>query len=141
MFLEKKSLICTSKMKLLAIILSNLILFQSLNIDLDSFSKLNVLLEHAQFHQEKYGDSFLEFITDHYGEQENKSANDHKEHKDLPFKKDSKTCSHLISDFSFGILQFELKTKISLNTKPSFFYKETYSSHEKPSVFQPPKQA
>lgn len=128
-------------MKLVAIILSNLILFQSLNINLDSFSKLNVLLEHAQYHQEKYGDSFIEFIADHYGEQELLANNNHKEHKDLPFKKNSQTCTHLIADFSFGITHFELKTKIILDTKPNYFYKETYSFYEKLSVFQPPKYA
>ena len=51
-------------MKFTAILLSNLILFQSLNIDLEFFPKIKVLLEHAQYHQDKYGDTFLEFLSE-----------------------------------------------------------------------------
>lgn len=55
-------------MKFFSIILSSLILVQSLNISLEDISKLNVLLEHAKYHQENYGDSFVEFLSEHYGE-------------------------------------------------------------------------
>lgn len=128
-------------MKFTAILLSNLILLQSLNIGLESFSKVKVLLEHAQYHQDKYGDTFLEFISEHYGEKELLSNNDHKEHKDLPFKKDSHTCNHFISDFNFSNTFFELKTQMVLNVRPNYFYTDSFSFHEKPSVFQPPKLA
>ena len=128
-------------MKITAILLSNLILFQSLNIDLDFFPKIKVLLEHAQYHQDKYGDTFLEFLSEHYGDKELSSNTEHKEHKDLPFKKSSKTCNHLISDFSFNIIVFKLKSKMVINTKPNYFYKDSFSLHEKHSIFQPPKHS
>lgn len=42
--------------KFTSILLTSLLLIQSLNISFEDISKLNVLLEHAKFHQEKYGD-------------------------------------------------------------------------------------
>ncbi|WP_157663320.1 hypothetical protein [Polaribacter sp. SA4-12] len=99
------------------------------------------MLEHAQYHQDKYGDTFLEFLSEHYGEKELSSTTEHKEHKDLPFKKSSQTCNHLISDFNFSNTFFELKTQMVLNVRPNYFYTDSFSFHEKPSVFQPPKLA
>ncbi|TXD46856.1 hypothetical protein [Polaribacter sp. IC073] len=128
-------------MKIIAILLSNLILIQSLNINLESFSKLNVLLEHAQFHQEKYGDNFFEFLYGHYGDKDVLDNSNHKEHKDLPFKKSTQSYNHHISAFSFKINVFELKDDIILNIKPNYFYKESFSFFEKRTIFQPPKYA
>ena len=126
-------------MKIIAILVSNLILIQSLNINLESFAKLNALLEHAQFHQEKYGDNLFEFLYEHYGDEDLLTANNHDEHEDLPFKESSQNFNHLISVFDFKIDVFELKKNIILNLKPTFFYKDSYSFFEKPTVFQPPK--
>ena len=128
-------------MKIIAILLSNLILIQSLSINLESFSKLNVLLEHAQFHQEKYGDSLFEFLYEHYGDKDILTANNHDEHEDLPFKESSQTFNHHISVFDFNIALFELKSNVVLNLKPNYFYKDSYSFFEKPTVFQPPKHS
>lgn len=75
--------------------MTSLILLQSLDIGLEDISKINVLLKHAQFHQEKYGDSFVDFLTEHYGSNEHVS-DQHKEHKDLPFKKDRITPIYLL---------------------------------------------
>lgn len=127
-------------MKFIAILLSHLILIQSLNIDAESFSKINVLLKHAQFHQEKYGDSFADFISEHYWDNENKTPK-HKEHKDLPFKHDTHNCAHHITDFNFSNIVFEVKNSIVLETKTNYSYKESHSLFEKPTVFQPPKYA
>jgi hypothetical protein len=139
--IKKKSLLCTVMFKMFAIILSNLILLQSLNVHLESFSKLNVLLEHAQFHQKTYGDSFFEFLYEHYGDKDLLTTSNHTEHKDLPFKSSSQTCSHLISIFDFNIDVYELKNKVRLQTKPNYFYKDSHSFFEKHAVFQPPKFA
>lgn len=128
-------------MKFIAILLTNLILLQSLNIDLESFSKLNVLLEHAQYHQEKYGDSFFEFLSEHYGNTDLLAKKNHKEHKDLPFKHSSHNCTHHLTDFSFHTPLFQLKSNIVLESKPNYTYKDSHSFFEKPTVFQPPKLA
>ncbi|MEN8857221.1 MAG: hypothetical protein ABF260_04065 [Flavobacteriaceae bacterium] len=126
--------------KFLSILLAHLILFQSLNVNLESFSKLTVLLEHAQFHQEKYGDSIVDFLVEHYGDSEYKTPK-HKEHKDLPFKQDSLNHNHLPSVFTLNTPVFELKKNIAVRVQQNYFYKESYSLFEKPSVFQPPKLA
>lgn len=128
-------------MKLIAILLSNLILLQSLNIGLESFTKVKVLLEHAAYHQEEHGDSFVDFLIEHYGEKDLLAITIHEEHKDLPFKNSSLKFNHLISDFNFSIILFELKDKVVLNTKSNYYYQESYSLFEKVSVFQPPKHA
>lgn len=127
--------------KFTTILLSSLILFQSLNIDLDSFTKVSVLLKHAQFHQEKYGDTFFDFLTEHYGNTDLLAQKNHKEHEDLPFKQNTHNCSHHITDFNFNNIVFEIKNSIVLESKHTYFYKESFSYFEKPSVFQPPKNA
>lgn len=128
-------------MKFYAILLSNMILLQSLNINFETFSKLNVLLEHAQFHQEKYGDSFIEFLYKHYGDQKISENLNHKEHKDLPFKNNSNHFNHLVSILEINVEKFNLKKQKTLLSKSNFFYKESYTNFEKPSIFQPPKFA
>ena len=94
-------------------------------------------MEHASFHQEQYGDSFFEFISEHYGEEFKNHSNEHEEHEDLPFKHDHQTPSI----FMLNSLSFQLKKAINVVVHKNFFYKEPHSLFEKPSVFQPPKQA
>lgn len=127
--------------KLFSIVFSSLILFQSFNIGFDDISKFEILLEHATFHQETYGDSFIEFITEHYGEEFQAVSNEHEEHEDLPFKQDHQTSHHTPTIFMVSALGFEIKNQLFTLTSKHFFYKETYSFLEKPSVFQPPKHA
>lgn len=125
--------------KVFSIVFSFLVLFQSLNIGVEDISKMNVLVEHAAYHQETYGDSFFQFLAEHYGEAIDDHENEHEEHEDLPFKHQHKTCSHVSAAFTFETLSFDLNhlpfTEIPFN----FFYKESISLFEKPSVFQPPK--
>tara|TARA_R110001592_G_scaffold32168_2_gene112788 strand:+ start:921 stop:1307 length:387 start_codon:yes stop_codon:yes gene_type:complete len=128
-------------MKFIGILLTNLILLQSLNIDLESFSKLNVLLEHAQYHQEKYGDSFFEFLSEHYGSNDVLAQKNHKEHQDLPFKQGINHFNHLVSILEINTTKIQLKTPNSSFSKKNFFYKESYSESVKQSIFQPPKYA
>ncbi|SDR66426.1 hypothetical protein SAMN05216503_0160 [Polaribacter sp. KT25b] len=118
-----------------------MILLQSLNIDAESFSKINVLLKHAQFHQEKYGDTFFDFLSEHYFEDQYQANNNHKEHEKLPFKHDSQTCSHLNTHFTLNPIIFEIENDDVLEAISYFIYKESSSSFEKHAVFQPPKSA
>ena len=127
-------------MKLIAILLSNLILLQSLNIGLETFSKINVLIEHAQFHQKTYGDSFIDFLTEHYGFDDG-TIEKHKEHGNLPFKNDCANHNHLPTVFTLNTQVFELKETLPIQVQQKYYYKESYSFIEKPSVFQPPKHA
>lgn len=126
--------------RIIAILLSNLILLQSLNIGLEDFSKIKVLIEHAQYHQEKYGDTFLEFLSEHYGDDENIEKN-HKEHQDLPFKLGSQTCNHLPEIFTLNTQLFKANNTLVLEKEQNFYHKDLYSFFEKTSIFQPPKYA
>ena len=127
--------------KLFAIVFSFLILFQSVNISAEDISKISVLLEHAEYHQETYGDTFFEFLTEHYGDTKIAHGSDHEEHEDLPFKHHHKSCSHNSFAFTFETLKFNLNYEPFIEIPINFFYKESTSLFEKPSVFQPPKLA
>ncbi len=127
--------------KLVAISYSLLILIQSFNFNFEDFSKLSMLFEHAEFHQENYGDSFFDFIAEHYGETKFQHENDHEEHEDLPFKHHHQTCSHNNVSFTLPTLNFTLEYQLFTEIPINFFYKESKSLFEKPSVFQPPKLA
>lgn len=127
--------------KLFAILFSTLILIQSSNISFEDISKLDVLLEHANYHQETYGDSFFEFLAEHYGDDMFQHENDHQEHKELPFKHHH-DCTHLTFDFTPNQrLNCNNNQNNFIQIPFNFFYKETFSLFEKPSVFQPPKLA
>ena len=127
--------------KLFAIIFSTLILIQSSNIGIEDISKLNVLVEHAKYHQETYGDNFLEFLSEHYGETMNQHFSEHQEHEQLPFKH-KQDCSQLNHDFTKTIHIWKYNSnqnfsQVSLN----FCYLDSFSLFEKPTVFQPPRFA
>ena len=127
--------------KLVAVLFSTLILVQSSNISFEDFSKLNVLLEHAEYHKVTYGDSFMDFLTEHYGESVVQHGFDHKEHKNLPFKH-HQDCTHISHDFTTTPQIYLDKNHHHFIQIPSnFFYKEFSSLFEKRSVFQPPKLA
>ncbi len=127
--------------KLVAISYSFLILLQSFNINFEDISKFKVLLEHANYHAETYGDSFVDFISEHYGEAKYQHNNEHKEHKDLPFNDSQHIFSHINTAFTLTTINFRFKPSISIEVPFNFFYSESISLFEKPSVFQPPKLA
>jgi hypothetical protein len=126
--------------KIVAITFSILMLIQSINFSFEDFSKLSVLFEHAEYHQETYGDSFIDFLAEHYGDSNFQHENNHEEHEDLPFKH-HQTCSHTNSSFTLPTLNFTLEYQPFIEIPINFFYKESKSLFEKPSVFQPPKFA
>ncbi len=127
--------------KIIAITYSLLILIQSFNINLEDISKFSALLEHAQFHKANYGDTFFQFLAEHYGDARDDHENDHKEHEDLPFKDSHHICSHINTSFIKVANTFDFKHQEFINIPFNFFYKEGISSFEKLSVFQPPKLA
>lgn len=126
-------------MKTIAIILTNFVLLQSLHVDFKDIDKLNVLLNHAKLHQEKYGDTFVEFVFEHYIDREIPSDKQHQEHQDLPFKQGISHFNHVVPVLELNSHKFELKIPKNLFSKPSFFYEESESNFEKPGIFQPPK--
>ena len=130
--------------KVFSVVISSLILFQSLNIDWREISKLDELLEHVNMHSKKYGDNILVFISKHYGELKRDHHKDHNEekndHEKLPFQHDAQTIS--LSDFTFSNIDIPLKKDDFLTSKKSgFYYNFTYTSLEGSGIFQPPKHA
>ncbi len=125
--------------KLFAILFSTLICIQSFNISLEDLSKLAVLLEHAQFHKDKYDDSFLDFLGAHYGNDYSNESSNHQEHDDLPFKDSHQSCSHLTEPFTFNAFKLNLGFQPQVEIPFDFFYKELNSLFEKSNIFQPPQ--
>ena len=129
---------------LFSIALSSLILFQSININFNDFFQLDELLEHAQFHNEKYGDTFFVFISKHYGDlkNEHKSNNqeDKTDHEQLPFQQQSNIA--FVSDFILVKKDYnKQKVEYSCYSETFFYYQSSKSTFCNKGVFQPPKQA
>ena len=123
--------------RILSIFLSVLVFTQGLNIGVDDFSKLDVLINHFQYHQKQYGEGFFDFLVEHYGLENQDQQPFHKDHENLPFK--HLDCSHISN---FIALQPEvafIKNPEIKFGKPVFFYKELGSLFEKAPIFQPPK--
>jgi hypothetical protein len=126
--------------KLIVITYSFLILVQSVNINIEDLSKLNALLEHAKYHKEIYGDNFITFLSEHYGTEMASHENKHSDHENLPFKGDHHVLCHINTSFLLSPHVVYTVNYQDFTEKPvNFFYKEPFSSFEKPSVFQPPK--
>lgn len=128
--------------KVFSIALSFLVLFQSFSLDLSDLAHVDELLEHAQFHSEKYGDNFLLFISKHYGELQKEHSKNHKEekqeHEELPFT--NQCCSHAFTAYVLNKIQIPaLKSCPIVHFKANFYYLDNYSSIEKFDIFQPPK--
>lgn len=128
--------------KIIAGIYSVLILFQSFNINIEDISKFSALLDHAKYHKEFYGDSFLEFLSEHYGSKMASHENKHSGHENLPFKDHQHVLCHLNASFIITPqTNYVFKQQEYVERPLNFFYKEPLSFFEKPSVFQPPKIA
>ena len=131
-------------MKCLAVFLSLFILTQGIWMNTSELGKMDVLLEHAQYHKEQYGDSLASFLSKHYGKLKQKhnqeNHEEQHEHERLPFQKVG----------SMAILMVFLlntnTTTISLPIFPAtqndnFFYQQLYGSLWIGEILQPPKFA
>ncbi len=130
--------------KYLSISLSILILIQSFGMDFRDLAHIDDLIEHAQFHSDKYGDNFLVFLSKHYGALEEEHSQDHQEekqdHEQLPFN--NHCCSNSIVVYMVNKLQVPVVNTVPVfNYTTNFYYLDNYSFLEKSDIFQPPKQA
>lgn len=125
--------------KIAAFILSFIILFQSLSIDIQDFNKIPTLLNHISCHL-KSGDNLADFIEKHYGIQSDIHKSEHNEHKELPFKH-----QHLDSHFQVAFVvyfqQYPIQTIESISQNNNFNYTEPLTSLVVNNFFQPPKIA
>ena len=128
--------------KLISISISIIILMQSFGIHVSDISQIDEFVEHAQYHNEQYGDNIVVFIAKHYGELKAEHSNDHQEEKDeheeLPFQHQSHITS--IPVFVVNSQKAELKLLEPLEFKKhNFFYQAPSSSLHCDGLFQPPK--
>lgn len=123
-------------LKLSAILLSQLMLFQSMQISVIDLSNLPNLIEHAQFHKQQYGDSFLDFVMEHYAECQGEQQ--HSEHKNLPFKNKINQVQQPILLAFTNKLSSEEHIVVEEST-PNFFYKTPSTDSVQHRIFQPPK--
>src|SRR5699024_10096160 len=126
--------------RVLVIFLSLILLSVSSGINFTDIAKTGFLLEHAQYHSEKYGDSFLDFLSKHYGMDKYNHKDDTDEHHKLPFQQ-SHLCSCImdIKDVNFHLV--ELLPPPIKEHKKVFFYKNLYASIATNDIFQPPQFA
>lgn len=125
--------------RIIALFLSIVILFKSSGFNLMDLTKTGYLIEHAQFHAEKYGDSFWDFLIKHYGFGEAGDVDNH-DHENLPFQHASLcSCIMFTENNSLEIitekLYFQKKEKKKI-LKDDFFYPLTIKD-----IFQPPRLA
>jgi hypothetical protein len=132
-------------MKLSSLILSFVVLVQSIGLSVDDMIQVDEFIEHAQFHNKQYGDNLLVFISKHYGELKSDHEKAHEEekseHEKLPFQHSIHLGSLLV--FSLVTPQvIELKEpELYEHKSHQFIYQELYSPHYLEGVFQPPKHS
>ncbi len=130
--------------QLTSIAISFLVLIQSFHISIGEIIEMDALIEHAQFHSEEHGDSFMVFLSKHYGELKEEHSQKHqeeqKDHEELPFNHQIHTAS--LSVFVLNNDSFYTSTlEFSVKTTTNYSYRASYSSFEEDGPFQPPRQA
>ena len=130
--------------KLFAISLSALMLIQSFNLGTDDIMQLDELMEHAQYHNQEYGDNFFVFLSKHYGEQKAEHSKNHqeeqKDHEQLPFQCQGHV-STVIAFLPQQTPSYSDGIEILDTTEFNFHYFNFYSSLHEEELLQPPKQA
>lgn len=128
--------------KLFSISLSFLILLQGFNVDASAIIHMDELIEHAQFHEQEYGDNFSVFLSKHYGNLKSEHSKNHqeerKDHNQLPFQHCSRTLIHhtfLIHKNESVFNQAQVLNDVSTN----YHYINNYSSTYIPGTFHPPQ--
>lgn len=128
-------------LRLTAILLSSLMLLQSYHLGIADLAQLDELMEHARFHEQAYGDSFLTFLAKHYGDQKQEHEREHQEHEQLPFQQ-------LPQQF-MGHTHYFLAQRFTWNTVPEqqesqlhlFYYHLRSPGIFADGIFQPPRHS
>ena len=129
----------------LATVLSLLLLLQSAHITLADLAGLDELMEHARYHRQEFGDTFITFLSKHYGSQKEDHSQKHQEetpqHEQLPFQQ----LAHLLGVHPFMLRQSILELAFPLDpasdSKPHVYYFRPGSPGFRSGIFQPPRQA
>jgi len=124
--------------------MSGLIFIQSFNISLTDFSKLQIMIDHLDYHQDNFDESFGDFVAIHYGSDKILHDDDHEhdnEHEKLPFKNDNHITQHISTDFIFTNTNINFDIYSGIEIPFNFHYKESLSQYEKSRILQPPRLA
>lgn len=122
-------------------ILASLILIQTISLDLRELVKIQDLIEHANYHNERYGDDFFTFLSKHYGDlkkahQENRQ-NERKDHDQLPF--------HQLDHVQLSLFDIEKDSgthdEFEYQVNHRFYYRNDYHHLFSKELLQPPRTA
>ena len=129
--------------KFVAILISFMIMLQSINVNIADVLNISELIEHAQEHKEEFGDNFFQFLAKHYGSEKLQHSNhdDHKtSHENLPFQNNFQLSLVFVLDLN--TLYFsDLKEFNTTNQSAIFYYKSPGSNLFVSGIFQPPRLA
>jgi hypothetical protein len=129
-------------MKISSLILSFIILFQSLSFEIMDINKFSNFISDMNCHIQE-GESFAEFISDHY--KDNSDPHEHKgilhehdDHGELPFKHQHLD-NHIQLVFVFFPNDFQTNFEERIASNKNFNYREPLSNLFSDSLFQPPR--
>jgi len=126
--------------RLIVLLLSIVILSESIGFNVLDIAKTGFLIEHAQYHSEKYGDSFWDFMSKHYGMNKANHDDETDEHNKLPFQQ-SNICT-CIKDIEENTIELTtILTPPTVEKEKVSFYKNLYASIATNDIFQPPQAA
>ena len=132
-------------LRLTTILLSSLMLLQSIHLGIADLVQLDELMEHARFHKQEYGDSFLTFLAKHYGDQKQDHEREHQdeqpEHEQLPFQQLPQhlmghTHYFLAQRFTWKTLPEDQESQLHL-----FYYHLVSPGIFAEGIFQPPRHS
>jgi hypothetical protein len=128
--------------QVVAILLSAILLMQGISFNTSELEKIDALLEHAKFHQDKYGDNFAVFIDKHYGNQKASHSKEHGEeqsdHEQLPFQQAAPLLIQTAILNDSGIVNLP-STVITDLQNENYFYEQLHGSTLVMEILQPPK--
>ncbi len=121
--------------------LSFIILFQSMNIHFEDVLNVGEFFEHARLHQQKHGDSFLTFLSKHYGDLKEAHKKEHQEEEKNHHSPINHNCAtQLPVDLAFEVYKITIpKVFKEIENQPNYYYKDLFSTFEKQKIFQPPR--
>ena len=131
--------------RLTSILLSSLMLLQSFNFGVSDLIQLDDLLEHASYHQRQFGDSFLTFLSKHYGDQKEEHQQDQREeqpdHEQLPFQQIPQHISGHSQFYVPGRLLWVSLIENGESQSHNFYYLLGSPAVYTDGIFQPPRLA
>lgn len=131
-------------LKITAFILSSVILLQSVTFSSSAIEEIASFVEHYNFHKLTKDDSFVEFVSLHYGELRTKHSQDHpeehKDHQQLPLNNLHSSTILYVNCFDssyYNLLEFNHLDSYLNN----FRYTPGSSSYNPLDLIQPPRIA